>query len=107
MRLPAATVPDLWHRTAEQSTVPGHRTPLKARRPKLRPKPIGNQLCAQNTITFIFLDRMNDIDFLRRNGEWSERWVVGDIEATIDLDGERHFAGAGGLADAGPANSTA
>ena len=50
---------------------------------------------------------MNDIDFLRRNGEWSERWVVGDIEATIDLDGERHFAGAGGLADAGPANSTA
>ena len=27
---------------------------------------------------------MNDIDFLRRNGEWSKRWVVGDIEATID-----------------------
>ena len=39
---------------------------------------------------------MNDIDFLRRNGEWSERRVVGDIEATIDLGGERLFAGTGG-----------
>jgi hypothetical protein len=47
---------------------------------------------------------MNDIDFLRRNGEWSKRWVVGDIEATIDLDGEELFAGAEGLAIADPAN---
>ena len=68
---------------------------------------MGHRKYAKKTITFIFLDHLNDIDFLRRNGEWSERWVVGDIEATIDLDGERHFAGAGGLADAGPANSTA
>jgi hypothetical protein len=47
---------------------------------------------------------MNDIDFLRRNGEWSECWVVGDIEATIDLDREGHFAGNRVLADADPAS---
>ena len=58
----------------------------------------------QNTITFIFLGLINDIDFLRRNGEWSRRWVVDDIEATIDLGGERIFAGAGGLANAGLAS---
>jgi hypothetical protein len=56
-------------------------------------KAAGHQKYAQKTITFIFLDRMNDIDFLCRNGEWSKRWVVGDIEATIDLDGEELFAG--------------
>ena len=47
---------------------------------------------------------MNDIDFLRRNGEWLKRWVVGDIEATIDLDGDGLFAGAGRLANADPAS---
>jgi hypothetical protein len=47
---------------------------------------------------------MNDIDFLRRIGEWSQRWVVGDIEATIDLGGDVLFAGAEGLANADPAS---
>jgi hypothetical protein len=46
------------------------------------------------TITFIFSTPVNDIDFLRRNGECSYCWVVGGIGATIDLKTANHpFAG--------------
>ena len=69
---------------------------LKVPRPRLRPPAIRDRQYAQNTITFIFPGCMNDIDFLRRNGEWWQRRVVGDIEATIDLDGEGLLAVAGG-----------
>jgi hypothetical protein len=36
-------------------------------------------------ISFLFLGQFNNIDFLRRFGECSSRWVVGDIEAAIDV----------------------
>ena len=99
MRLPAAN--------PVRFTVSGSRTIARARplhipegqtirQPPLKPRAIGSRRYTQNTITFIFPGGFNGIDFLRRNGEWSERRVVGDIEATIDLDGERLFAGTGG-----------
>src|ERR1700729_360469 len=79
-------------------------TARKVWRPQQRPRAVRDRQYAKNAITFIFLGPMNDIDFLRRNGEWSHCWVVGDIEATIDLGGERLFAGAGGLVNARPAS---
>ena len=39
----------------------------------------------RNTITYIFLGLLNDIDFLRRYGECSRCWVVDGIGATIDI----------------------
>jgi hypothetical protein len=44
-----------------------------------------HDLSEPNTITFIFLWPINDIDFLRRFGECWQRWVVSDIKATIGL----------------------
>ena len=39
----------------------------------------------RNTIAYIFLGPLNDIDFLRRYGECSCCWVVDGIGATIDI----------------------
>jgi hypothetical protein len=36
-------------------------------------------------ISFLFLGQFDSIDFLRRFGECLNRWVVGDIEAAIDV----------------------
>jgi hypothetical protein len=38
-------------------------------------------------ISFLFPALANNIDLLRRYGEWSRCWVVGGIGATIDLTG--------------------
>jgi hypothetical protein len=74
---------------------PRHRTPIALHwRLHFRtwdlPRPYGRDdgICTEadirpNTITFIFLDPVNDIDFLRRFGECLRRWVVGDIGATV------------------------
>ena len=45
-----------------------------------------------NAITSIFLGPVNDIDFLRRFGECSRRWVVGDIGAAIDIKTVNDFS---------------
>jgi hypothetical protein len=36
-------------------------------------------------MSFIFISRVNGIDFIRRIGECCSCWVVGDIGATLDL----------------------
>jgi hypothetical protein len=54
-----------------------------------------HDLSEPNTISFIFLRPINDIDFLRRIGECWQRWVVSDIEATFDLTKIDGFAGGG------------
>jgi hypothetical protein len=42
-------------------------------------------------MTSIFPGVLNNIDFLRRYDGWSSRWVVGDIEATIDITAANNF----------------
>jgi hypothetical protein len=46
-------------------------------------------------ITFIFLDPLNGIDFIRRFGECCSCWVVDDIGATFDLTAINDFLAGG------------
>jgi hypothetical protein len=47
-------------------------------------------------ISFLFLARSISIDFLRRFGESLKRWVVGDIEAAIDVKTVKNGVAFGG-----------